>query len=163
MNKGSEDDLRFDGAQMMPSRQPCSQQSEGHCSQKKKEQKENEEPSPVVDKPPPTTKLWKAATAPPAYPQPVAVPYTSLGRIPETLHFLNFSADQNYRPSTFRRCFRSDIVEARRLCGFPRRRGEELLGAGQGEVSPRPDLAMSGVRRADGPSTLEHQHRLLRA
>ena len=26
----------------------------------------------------PTTKLWKALTAPPAYPQPVAVPYTSL-------------------------------------------------------------------------------------
>ena len=26
----------------------------------------------------PMTKLWKAVTAPPAYPQPVAVPYTSL-------------------------------------------------------------------------------------
>jgi hypothetical protein len=53
----------------------------GRCSQKKKDQKENEEPSPVVDTPVPSTKLWNAATAPPAYPQPVTVPYTSLSRV----------------------------------------------------------------------------------
>ena len=68
MNKGSEDDLRFDGAQMMPSRQPCSQQSEGHCSQKKKEQKENEEPSPVVDKPAPDDEAVEGCYSPTGLP-----------------------------------------------------------------------------------------------
>ena len=40
---------------------------------------------------------------------------------------------------------------------LPRRSsGEEFSGASRGEVSPRPALGMSDVRRAVGPATCQH-------
>jgi hypothetical protein len=51
---------------------PRGHNTASRCSQNKKDQKENEEPSPVVDKSVPYGEAVQGCYSPPAYPQPVA-------------------------------------------------------------------------------------------